>query len=208
MALLLCPEMRTRPALLARSIVPCVVLAACTSLAYGHPRAAGFLSISRVGAQAAPQAAVFPKLASQALDKTVIMLPEGLEGRQNLLLLSFRRDQGPQLDTWTAVSQALQHTRFDFRTYRMLVSDPENALFRWWDNSSLRATETDPDLLHWDVPLYTNKAALRESLVLPTDDRTIVVLLVDRSGHVLWMDRGSASAASRASLLAASHALP
>ena len=157
------------------------------------------------GAGSAPSAqpGLFPTISAEALDKTLLTLPAGLEGRQNLLLLSWARDQTPQLDTWTAVAQALQHTQTDFRVYRMLVSMPENALYRWWDNASLRAQETDPDLLHWDVPLYTDKAALRRALGLSTDENAVVAVLVDRAGRVLWKAQGASTAATRASLLAA-----
>lgn len=151
---------------------------------------------------------IFPTLTTEALDKTQLTVPAQLEGKQNLLLLSWARDQAPQLDTWTAVGQALLHTNFDLRVYRMLVSAPENALFRWWDNASLRAAETDPELLHWNVPIYTDKAALRRAIGIPGDDHAVVALLVDRSGHVLWKAQGTSTAASRASLLATAQASP
>ncbi len=158
---------------------------------------------SDAGSGPVAQAGVLPAISAEALDKSEITLPAQLAGRQNLLLLSWARDQTTQLDTWTAVAQALQHTHVDFRVYRMLVSMPENALYRWWDNASLRAQETDPDLLHWDVPLYTDKAALRRALGISADEHTIVAVLVDRAGRVLWKAQGPSTAATRAGLLAA-----
>ena len=147
---------------------------------------------------------ILPSITAEALDKTPLIVPSGLEGRQNLLLLSWARDQASQIDTWTAVAQALQHTDFNFRVYRMLISAPENALFRWWDNASLRAGETDPELLHWDVPLYTEEAMLRRALGLDVHDQSIVAVLVDRSGKILWKALGPSTSSSRAGLLAAS----
>ena len=149
------------------------------------------------------QPGIFPTISSFALDKTPILLPTGLEGRQNLLLLSWARNQGSQLDSWRAVSQALQHTRMDFRVYRMPVNAPENSLFRWWDNASFRAAETDPELLHWSVPLYTDKAALHEAIALGNDEGAVVALLVDRSGHILWKAQGASTDVTRNSLVAA-----
>ena len=162
----------------------------------------------RAAVSETPQSAVFPSIAAEALDKTPILLPSQLDGRENLLLLSWARDQGPQLDTWTAVAQALQHTDAGFRVYRMPVSAPENALYRWWDSASLRAEETDPELLHWSVPLYTDKAALRRSLGLGNDDHSVAALLVDKAGHVLWKAEGLSTAATRAALLAAAGVNP
>ncbi len=148
-----------------------------------------------------PTESRFPKIAAQALDKTPITLPMELAGKQNLLLLSWTRDQAGQLDTWNAVGQALVHAYPDVRVYRMPVSPPENALYRWWDNSSLRSAETDPEMLRCTVPLYIDKIALRRDLGLPGNDHLIAALLVSRSGQVLWKAQGPSTPAERASLL-------
>ncbi len=153
--------------------------------------------------ESAPAAGVFPSMTTEALDRTPLQLPTQFEGRQNLLLLSWARDQAGQVDSWTAVAQALQHTDFGFRAYRMLVSAQENMLYRWWDNASLRASETDPQLLHWSVPLYTDKAALRRSLGIASDEHHMAAILVDRSGRVLWHAEGASTEETRKSLLAA-----
>ncbi len=184
--------------------------AATTVLAFLLAVPLGLCAAAHPGFQDRPQppegltSALLPTITAEALDKTLLTVPAGLEGRQNLLLLSWARDQASQIDTWTAVAQALQHTDFHFRVYRMLISAPENALFRWWDNASLRAGETDPELLHWDVPLYTDEAALRRALGLGLHDRSVVAVLVDRSGKILWKALGPSTSASRAGLLAAS----
>ena len=158
------------------------------------------------GAQTGENAATdstFPSITTEALDRTPLQLPAWFEGRQNLLLLSWARDQAAQVDSWTAVAQALQHTDFAFRVYRMLVSAQENALYRWWDNASLRASETDPQLLHWSVPLYTDKAVLCRSLGIADDEHRVAAVLVDRSGRVLWHAEGASTEQTRKSLLAA-----
>ncbi len=163
---------------------------------------------SRESARETSPLPVFPTIAAESLDKTPILLPSQLEGTENLLLLSWARDQGPQLDTWTSVAQALQHTDSGFRVYRMLVSAPENVLYRWWEIASLRADETDPELLHWNVPLYTDKTALRRSLGLENDEHSVVALLVDKAGHVLWKAEGPSTTSTRAALLAVAIAKP
>jgi hypothetical protein len=159
-----------------------------------------------VEGDAVPQPApIFPTVKSFALDKQPVTLPSGLEGKVNLLLLSFARDQGNQLDTWTAVAQALQHTDFDFRAYRVPVAERENPLFRWWANESLRSDETDPELWHWVVPIYVEMGRFRSALGV-ADDKSVVALLVDKSGRVLWRATGASTAATRASLTEAARA--
>ena len=154
-------------------------------------------------AEGAAAGGLFPSITAEALDRTPLKLPDQFEGKQHLLLVSWARDQAAQVDSWTAVSQAIQHTDFTFRVYRMLVSAQENSLYRWWDNASLRASETDPQLLHWSVPLYTDKAAFRRSLGITGDDHQVAAILVDRSGKVLWHAEGPSTDQTRKSLLAA-----
>lgn len=155
---------------------------------------------SQRGAPARP--AVFPHLTSYSLNKAKLNLPQDFAGRLDLLLISFRPEQQNQIDTWMPVAQGLQHTNFDFRWYQLPVSDRENFVFRWWDNSSMRSDETDPESWPWIVPLYVDTNSFRRSLLIPTD-RQICVLLVNRRGEVLWRAEGLMTPDKRDSLKAA-----
>jgi hypothetical protein len=144
----------------------------------------------------------FPVVTADALDKQRVTLPAGLEGEVNLLVLSFAPDERNQVETWTAEAQALQHTNVKFRAYRMPVEERENALFRWWANASLRSDETDPQLWHWVVPLYVEKKQFLAQLGI-ADEKSVVVLLVEKSGRILWRATGASTPGARAGLAAA-----
>ncbi|HEX3472182.1 MAG TPA: hypothetical protein VHT28_13445 [Silvibacterium sp.] len=146
--------------------------------------------------------AVFPAITSYSLDKAKVNLPADLAGQANLLLISFEPEQQKEIDTWLPVAEALQHTNFSFRWYRLPVSDRENFIFRWWGNSSMRSDETDPETWPWIVPLYVNKDEFKNALQIQ-NEREIVALLVDKQGHVLWRSSGPLTPISRASLTAA-----
>jgi hypothetical protein len=146
--------------------------------------------------------AIFPAISSYSLDKAKVNLPEGLAGQNNLLLISFEPEQQKQIDTWMPLAQALQHTNFNFRWYRLPVSERENFIFRWWENSSMRSEETDPETWPWIVPLYINKVDFRSALQIQ-NERDIVVVLIDKQGHVLWRASGALTAGDRASLTSA-----
>ncbi len=169
---------------------------------------AGKADQSSGGSSHSSTGGAFPVLTAEALDRTPITLPAQFEGQLNLLLISWAPDQAGQVDSWTSVAQALQHASFGFRVYRMPVSGRENALYRWWDNSSLRSAELDPEMLHWTVPLYTDKPSLRRALGFPENEHSIAAALVDHAGHVLWRDQGASTDAGRAGLLAAAKNAP
>lgn len=146
--------------------------------------------------------AAFPPLSAFNLAKAKLNLPSDFAAQLNLLLISFQPEQQTEIETWMPVAQALQHTNFDFRWYRMPVSASENFVFRWWDNSSMRSDETDPESYPWIVPLYVDITSFRRSLRIPTT-HAISVLLVNRQGQVIWRAQGPMSPAERSSLIAA-----
>ena len=149
-----------------------------------------------------PKPAIFPSLISYSLGHAKLNLPTDFAGQINLLLISFQPEQQTQIDTWMPVARALQHTNFNFHWYRVPVSARENIVFRWWENSSMRSDETDPEMWPWIVPLYIDKEDFRHKLQIPTEHQ-ISVLLIDKQGHVLWRAEGPLTPDKRASLTAA-----
>jgi len=145
--------------------------------------------------------AVFPSITAYNLDKDKVVLPGGLAGQVNLLLLSFEPEQQKDVDSWMSTAQALQHLNFQFRYYETPVSGKENILFRWWETSSMRSDQTDPLSWQWTVPLFVDKKSFLHDLDIP-DEKQIVVLLLDRQGHVLWRASGALTPDKRASLMA------
>jgi hypothetical protein len=149
-----------------------------------------------------PKPVIFPAITSYSLDKAKVNLPEGLAAQIDLLLISFEPEQQKQIDTWMPAAQALQHTHFNFRWYRLPVSARQNFVFRWWTNSSMRSDETDPETWPWIIPLYVDRDEFRNALQIP-NEREVVALLIDRQGHVLWRASGALTPASRGSLISA-----
>lgn len=160
------------------------------------------LAIPAAAQNGSAKPAVFPNITTYNLAKAKLNLPSDFAAQLDLLLISFQPEQQTQIETWMPVAQALQHTNFDLRWYRMPVSASENFVFRWWDNSSMRSDETDPETYPWIVPLYVNVNSFRRSLQIPTT-RQIAILLVDKQGRVLWRAEGPVTPEGRASLRAA-----
>jgi hypothetical protein len=162
-----------------------------------------FLPLARASQQNdASKVVVFPAISAYSLDKAKVNLPADLEGKVNLLLISFEPEQAKDIETWMPLAQALQHMNFQFRYYKMPVTNPENFIYRWWDGSSLRSVETDPETWHWIIPLYVNKGNFRRSLNIP-NEKEIVVALVDKTGQVLWRASGRLTDDKKTSLTAA-----
>jgi len=162
-----------------------------------------FLLLSTATAQQKP--AVFPPVTGYNLDKQKVSFPAGMEGATDLLLLSFRTEQHQDIDSWMPAAQALQHTNFQFRYYQLPIAEKENFVFRWWETSSMRSDATDPETWHWIVPLWVDRKKFFADLQIP-NEKQIVVLLVDRQGHILWRSSGPMTPDKRSSLMAAATA--
>jgi hypothetical protein len=146
------------------------------------------------------QQATFPPITSWSLDKEKITLPGEFQGQIDLLLLSFREEQQNDINSWMSTAQALQHLNFQFRYYQLPVAEKENFIFRWWETSSMRSDQTDPEALHWIVPLWVDRKKFFQSLDIP-NDKQVVVLLVDRQGKVLWRATGPMTPDNRTALM-------
>ncbi len=144
----------------------------------------------------------FPALTVQNLNKQKVTLPGGMAGQTDLLLISFAPEQQKDVESWLEAAQALQHTNFQFHYYELPVEGRENFIFRWWDTSSLRSDQNDPQSWPWIVPLFVDRSKLSRELDIP-NAKQVVALLVDRQGRILWRASGPMTPEKRAGLMAA-----
>jgi hypothetical protein len=147
-----------------------------------------------------PKQAVFPPITSYSLDKQKVALPGELEGQLNLLLISFKPEQQNDIDSWLPAAQALQHTNFQFRYYQLPVAEKENFIFRWWETSSMRSDQSDPETLHWIIPLWVDRKKFFDDLTIP-NEKQIVAMLIDRQGRIQWRASGPMTPDKRTALM-------
>ena len=152
-------------------------------------RTLAFILLTVPCALAAPQnspvssPAVLPRVTAYALDRAKVTLPTDFATPLNLLILSFQRDQQSVVDGW--LPQLTAGTAPSVQTWLLPVSAPENVLYRWWLNASLRSGLPASQPRRYTVPLYVNKAQFLRSLQV-SSEQEVVLLLTDKTGHVLW----------------------
>jgi hypothetical protein len=138
-----------------------------------------------LSAQKASTVGHFPTVTSYNLAKAKITLPAAFSANRNLLLISFDTGDTPEIDHWVTAVQSLSHLHNSLDYYLLPISEQKNPLYRWWDNSAMRSDFADPHLWPRVVPLYLNENQFRQQLQIPRNS-SVVVLLTDRSGSVLW----------------------
>jgi hypothetical protein len=141
--------------------------------------------------------AVLPLVTAYALDRAKVTLPKDFAAPLNLLILSFQRDQQSVVDGW--LPQLTVSAAPSVQTWMLPVSAPENGLYRWWLNASLRSSLPESQPRRYTVPLYINKGQFLRSLQV-SSEREVVLLLTDKSGHVVWRAAGPVSDAKLAAL--------
>ncbi|MGC8548607.1 MAG: hypothetical protein ACP5M4_02810 [Acidobacteriaceae bacterium] len=147
------------------------------------------LTLLPIAAQKAPPAAHFPTVTSYNLAKAKVTLPAAFSANRNLLLISFDTGDTPEIDRWVTAVQSLSRLHNSLDYYLLPISEQKNPLYRWWDNSAMRSDFTDPQLWPRVVPLYLNENQFRRQLQIPRKS-SVVVLLTDRSGNILWRASG------------------
>jgi hypothetical protein len=147
---------------------------------------------------------VFPTVSYYTLSKQRVTLPADLHGDRNLLLLYFELTQQADVDNWNGIIDQWRASDPSLTSYTSLVSSQKNFLSRWWQNASMRS---GTDSSHWPttLPLYVNKHTFERQLAIPSE-KQVVLLLLDRKGHVLSRVTGPATDASRTAMRNALHA--
>jgi hypothetical protein len=151
-------------------------------------------------AQAArPAEPRFPTLRSTALSGREYALPRDFEGRANVVFVAFRREQQRDVDGWLPSTRQLAAARPGVRFYELPTLRRGYRLLRPVIDGGMRGGIPDPATRDLTITLYTDVAAFRDSLGLPSD-RSIYTLLVDSAGVVRWRGDGPYTAELGASL--------
>jgi hypothetical protein len=132
----------------------------------------------------------FPPVHGANLEGRAFTLPDEFDGDLNLVLITFRRRQQIDVDTWIPEAKA-QMKRYPLLCYYELPIISRHLPFaRWWLDGAMRAGIPDRAARQATIKLYLDKTAFRRQLELPTED-TIYVVLVTREGQVLWRAEGA-----------------
>jgi len=147
------------------------------------------MSTSHASATGVPDAPVFPAVHASNLNGRAFELPGDFEGRRNLVILAFQREQQMLVASWVPVIGDLLRRYPDLRFYELPTIRRGNRVFRTWLDGAMRGGIPDRQSREHTITLYLNKATFRGALDLPHEE-TIYILLLDRMGKVLWRGQG------------------
>ena len=143
-----------------------------------------------------PPTAVLPPVAAYTLDRAQVTLPADFTAPLNLLILSFQRDQQSVVDGWVPVVTSGAPS---LQTWLLPIWPRANGLYRWWLNASLRTSLPPSQPRQYTVPLYVDKARFLRAVQV-SSEQEVVLLLTDKTGHVLWRTTGPVTDSKKAEL--------
>jgi hypothetical protein len=138
--------------------------------------------------------AVLPSVTAYALDRAKVTLPADFTAPLNLLILSFQRNQQSVVDGWLP---ELTPGAPSVQIWLLPISPRANGLYRWWLNASLRTSLPPSQPRRYTVPLYVDKKHFLPALQV-SSEKDVVLLLTDKTGHVLWRTTGPVSDSKKA----------
>jgi hypothetical protein len=131
----------------------------------------------------------FPTVTGSNLEGRRYRLPGDLEGEVNLLFIPFQRWHQDWVDTWVPFARELQAKTPGLRYYELPTLPRMNPFYRISLDMGMKMGIPDRAAREATITLYLDKEAYRQALRIP-DEETVTVLLVDRTGTILWRTEG------------------
>jgi hypothetical protein len=133
---------------------------------------------------------LFPTVKGENLSGRHMVLPRNFEGKLNIVVVAFYREQQLQVNSWSPTVQELQRKYPEIHMYELPTISTGYVLMKWIIDKGMRSGIKNTKTRDHTITLYTDTKKFRQDLDLPTDE-TIYVMLVDSSGAVRWKTGGS-----------------
>jgi hypothetical protein len=148
---------------------------------------------------------LFPRVQGSNLAGKKYNLPGDFEGRANIVVVAFKREQQLLVDTWLPTARSLARDSGVFY-YELPTISKGYSLMSWMIDGGMRKGIPDPAARAATITLYINTNKFRRNLDISSDE-TIHVFLVDNHGYVRWRAEGSMTPAKAEELSQAAHEL-
>lgn len=127
----------------------------------------------------------FPETQGCTLNDTDMTLPQDIVTECALLVLSYKRWHQDYIDTWTPYITDLVREWSELELYYVSISGSINRFARTIISGYMKRTFQSRAARAAHIMLYTDVAAFNLQLSLPSPN-TIYLVLIERSGEVLW----------------------
>ena len=127
----------------------------------------------------------FPTVSGFNLNRQEFTFPQDLVGELNILFVPFLQRQQLVVNTWIPFAQETEGAFPGVVYYELPTIDEMPSLSRMFVNEGMRAGIPDETARERTVTLYIDTSEFMEAADIPGKDE-VPILLVNRSGDILW----------------------
>lgn len=131
----------------------------------------------------------FPTVSGFNLDRQEFEFPQDFAGDLNLLFIPFLQHQQSTVNTWIPFAQELEASFPGVAYYELPTIDEMPMMARTFVNEGMRAGIPDQTARERTITLYIDTARFMQSTDIPNKNE-VHILLVNRSGEILWRTTG------------------
>ena len=135
---------------------------------------------------------MFPSVQGKNLEGKEYSLPQDLEGKMNIVIVAFQRNQQMLVDTWLSTVRQIKDQTPGLFYYEMPTMSRGYTIMRGIIDGGMRRGIKDLSARESTITVYTNTGKFRKALNIPSDE-TIHVFLLDSTGAVRWRSEGAMS---------------
>lgn len=133
----------------------------------------------------------FPKIIGIDLNGNKQELPQAFEGKLNIVVVAFKREQQSEVDTWIKGAGDILSKNPEVRLYEVPLIYELNSFKRAWVNNGMRFGIQDEQARKRTITVYTNRDEFFTLMKMREEE--IYTLLLDDAGKILWQASGVAN---------------
>ena len=143
----------------------------------------------------------FPIVSGNNLNREGFEFPRDFAGNYNLVIIPFQQKQQLIVNTWIPFAQEVEGSIPGFVYYELPTIYELPTLSRTFINEGMRAGIPDELSRQRTITLYLDKQIFKDDLQITSEDE-IYLFLVDRTGEILWSEKGAYTQEKASSLIA------
>lgn len=134
----------------------------------------------------------FPSMTGIDLVGQQRVIPESFEWKYNIVAVAFKREQQTDVNSWISVADEIIIENNNVGFYEIPLIYEINAPYRFWVNNGMRSGIPDPKARLRTITVYTDRDKFLNLMDMNSDN--IYILLIDKSGKIIWNTKGIANA--------------
>lgn len=140
----------------------------------------------------------FPKIVGIDLEGKKRQLPDAFDKKLNIVIVAFKREQQEEVNTWLPTINEITKKNSAISFYEVPLIYKVNPLSRAFINNGMRRGIKDEVARKHTITVYTDREKFFNIMKMSEDK--IYVLVVNKSGKILWQKDGVANKKNVAAL--------